>query len=744
MFEKCAAVWAIALALAVRFPADAWSQAPPRVSSATNGGRRLAIATFTDQKITIDGVLDEPAWQTAASPGPLLQKEPVESGPPSQQTDVLVLYDKDNLYISAYCHDSAPNDIIINDISRDFDIADQDYFGILLDPFNDRSLGYYMSVTPVGGWRDTQILNEGLTNNANWDGVWYGEGRRREDGFIVEMAIPFKTLRFSNAPAQVWGVQFFRRIRRVNEIDAWSPPPRRYTMTRGIAYVGELRGIENVEPGRNFQIKPYLLAGANHLSSPAPKTDGDFKGGLDVKYGVRPNMLLELTVNTDFSHVEADTQQVNLTRFPLFFQEKREFFLENANVFELGPLERGDALPFHSRTIGLEGEGGNRTPIPILAGARLVGRTGNYQVGLLNMQTRSEGPFPATNFTAARLRRYFLANSNAGVLFLNRRSALPDDSNQTIGMDGNFVLLQTDLRISSALAKTFTPNRAGSDWVGKIEGEYQNRWMRVFSSYADIGRNFNPRMGFVQRPGQGVRYLNEDFELRHSFNPDDRFGSFARELFMRWGGDQTLVWDGPDDGRFLRTEDKSVHLPSLTLEFMDATSLNASYTRNFDRLVRSERIAGVSIPAGDYRTNRTSLSYFTNRSKPVSGNIGYNRGGYWTGTRTQYSFGVRLRPNYRLNANFTFSRNNINLASVAPFHTNELGARVEYSFTPKMSFDAFVQYNNDADQITSNLRFRLIHRPLSDIYVVYNDRRDRNTEQRDWNMTVKYTHLLSF
>ena len=174
MFEKCAAVWAIALALAVRFPADAWSQAPPRVSSATNGGRRLAIATFTDQKITIDGVLDEPAWQTAASPGPLLQKEPVESGPPSQQTDVLVLYDKDNLYISAYCHDSAPNDIIINDISRDFDIADQDYFGILLDPFNDRSLGYYMSVTPVGGWRDTQILNEGLTNNANWDGVWYG------------------------------------------------------------------------------------------------------------------------------------------------------------------------------------------------------------------------------------------------------------------------------------------------------------------------------------------------------------------------------------------------------------------------------------------------------------------------------------------------------------------------------------------------------------------------------------------
>jgi hypothetical protein len=722
----------------------AWSMPAVAQGPPGNGVRRVATANFTAEKITIDGVLDEPAWKSAASPGALLQKEPIESGEPSQPTDVLVLYDKDNLYISAYCHDSSSGEIIVNDISRDFDIADQDYFGILLDPFNDRSLGYYMSVTPVGGWRDTQILNEGLVNNANWDGVWYGEGKQQEDGYVVEMAIPFKTLRFSKAPSQVWGIQFFRRIRRVNEIDAWSPPPRRYTMTRGIAYMGELRGIQNVEPGRNFQIKPYVLAGANHLSSPVSDTEGDFKGGMDLKFGVTPGMILDLTVNTDFSHVEADTQQVNLTRFPLFFQEKREFFLENANVFELGPLERGDALPFHSRTIGLE----NGRPIPILAGGRLVGRAGDYQLGLLNMQTRSEGPFPATNFTAARLRRYFLANSNAGVLFLNRRSAMQDDSNQLVGLDNTLVLLQTDLRISSALAKTFTPSREGSDWVGKIEGEYQNRWMRVFSSYADIGENFNPRMGFVQRPNQGVRYISDEFELRHSFNPDERFGSFARELFVRFGGDQTLVWDRPpngsDDARFLRTEDKSLSLPSITLEFMDATSLNVNYTRSFDRLVRAERIAGVLIPAGDYRTNRNSFSYFTNRSKPISANVGYNRGGYWTGKRTQYSFGVRVRPNYRLNANFTFSRNNINLASVTPFHTHEVGARVEYSFTPKMSFDAFVQYNNDADQITSNIRFRLIHRPLSDIYVVYNDRHDRNTEQRDWNMTVKYTHLLSF
>ena len=716
------------------------SQSGTQRNAGSNGTKRVATANFTTEKITIDGVLDEPAWRTAASPGPLLQKEPVESGEPSQPTDVLVLYDKDNLYISAYCHDDSPGEIIINDISRDFDIADQDYFGILLDPFNDKSLGYYMSVTPVGGWRDTQILNEGLVNNANWDGVWYGVGRGVEDGFIVEMAIPFKTLRFSKAVDQVWGVQFFRRIRRVNEIDAWSPPPRRYTMTRGFAYIGELRGIRNVEPGRNFQVKPYVLAGANHVSTPTLKTEGDFKGGFDVKYGVTPGMLLDLTVNTDFSHVEADTQQVNLTRFPLFFQEKREFFLENANVLELGPLERGDALPFHSRTIGLEGG----RPIPILAGGRLVGRVGEYQVGLLNMQTRSEGPFPATNFTAARLRRYFLANSNAGVLFLNRRSAMPDDTNQLVGIDTNFVLLQTDLHIGSALAKTFTPHRDGEDWVGKVEGEYQNRRLRVFSSYADIGRNFNPRMGFVQRPGQGVRYINDDFELRHSIFPDDRFGSFWREIFVRFGGDQTLVWDGPENARFLRTEDKSLHLPSMTLEFADATMFNASYTRSFDRLVRGERIAGVLIPAGDYRTNRSSFSYFTNRAKTISGNIGYNRGGYWTGERTQYSFGVRFRPSYHLNTNFSFSRNNIDLKSVVPFHTSEVGARVEYSFTPKMSFDAFVQYNNDADQITSNLRFRLIHRPLSDIYVVYNDRHDRKTELRDWNMTVKYTHLLSF
>ena len=359
-------------------PLLAWAQAPQ------SNGKRVALAKFTDQKITVDGSLDEPAWQTAELNGGFLQQDPKEGEPASESTEFRVLYDKEYLYIGAFCHDRTPERIVINDISRDFDTINEDYFAVVLDTFNDDRNGYYLATTAVGGQKDSQIFDEGRTNNVSWDGVWFVEARKGEDGYTVEMAIPFKTLRFGRQREQVWGAHFYRRMRGRNESTYWSLPPRRYSLTRAIPFAGELQGIANVEPGRNLQVKPYALLGAKRLGSRGEDAEPDFDGGLDLKYGVTPGLTLDLTVNTDFSHVEADTQQVNLTRFPLFFQEKREFFLENAGIFGFGALTNQEALLFHSRTIGLEGG----QPIPILGGARLSGRAGETYVGLLNMQTR--------------------------------------------------------------------------------------------------------------------------------------------------------------------------------------------------------------------------------------------------------------------------------------------------------------------------------------------------------------------
>jgi hypothetical protein len=351
-----------------------------------------------------------------------------------------------------------------------------------------------------------------------------------------------------------------------------------------------------------------------------------------------------------------------------------------------------------------------------------------------------------------RLRRS-LGGSNAGLLYLNRtrRSGLPDDDNQTIGADANLLFLQTDLRISSALVKTVTPGRAGSDWAGKIIGEYQTNLLRFFTSYVDIGRNFNPEMGFVQRPGQGVRIIGNEFELRPRFDPETRMGKWVRDIIGRFSTEQVLVWNGPVETQTLGTEERSI-TPSASVEFADSGMLSSNFSNTFERLASPFRVSGVNdagenvsllVPVGDYRSNRRNLSYSTDRSKMFSGNAGYNGGDYYGGSRTTWSAGLRYHLDYRLTANFTYDRNNVELVQ-GNLHTDQLSFRADYNFTTRMSLSSFIQYNNSADQIASNIRFRLIHRPLSDIYVVYNDLRDRLRDTSDWGLTIKYTHLLTF
>jgi hypothetical protein len=720
-FRFCTGMALIAFLLA---PGLGWSQDPNGKQS------RVATAVYTDTPITVDGKLDDPAWEKADVIGSFTQKEPEEGKTLSQRTEVRILYNKQYLYFGAYCHDSQTDRILINDITHDFDFLDEDYFAIVLDTFNDDRNGYYFGTTPIGGQRDVQFSEEGRIQNVNWDGVWYAEARRLDDGYVVEIAIPFNTLRFSRENVQTWGVNLIRRLRGRNEYGTWAPLTRRHTGISGIALAGELRGIENVEPGRNLQVKPYALAGAKKLGSRLEGAKQELEGGIDMKYGLTSGLTLDLTGNTDFSHVEADTQQLNLTRFPLFFEEKREFFLENSGIFQFGSLQNSEALLFHSRTIGLAGG----QPIPILGGARLSGRSGPWSLGLLNMQTRSDEAVPANNFTVTRVRRNLLNNSNMGAMFLNRESRLANDHNRAVGADSNFLFFRTNLRFSGALAKTYTPYRVGDDSLGKVEGEFQSNLLHLLSNYVDIGNNFNPEMGFVSRRGR--RMVKNVFELKPRLRPSTYAGKYVRDLNFSVTSQHVFLSSG-------RTETKYL-LNQYRIGFQDGGTLGTQYERNFERLLLPFRVNDrVTIPSGDYAFNRSKVWYNSNQSKLLSGNVEWQWADFYNGERTELVLKAQVRPGYRFSTSIDYSHNDIDLPQGA-FTTNLIGFRTNYTFNAKMFLNSFIQYNSDAKQLSSNIRFRLTHRPLSDMYVVYNDVRDRKLDRSDRRLTLKYTHLLSF
>ncbi len=690
----------------------------------------LATAVRTSEKITIDGRLDETAWQTATSVSGFTQKDPDDGLPATEFTEVWFLYDDEFLYVSAYCHDRSPGGIVLNELQRDFNLQVQDYFAILIDTFDDDRNGYFFTASPLGNQRDTQFFQEGRDNNLNWDGVWHSAGHFVEDGYTMEMAIPFRTLRFKRLREQIWGLQLSRRIRRRNEVGFWAPIPRAVTATRGISLAGELRGIQDVEPGRNFQAKPYLLGGANHFASRGEGVKADLDAGVDFKYGITSGLSLDLTLNTDFSQVEADTEQVNLTRFPLFFEEKREFFLENAGIFRFGAIQSSEALLFHSRTIGLD----NGRPVPILGGARLTGRAGDYYLGFLNMQTRSHLDAPATNFTATTVRRNILGRSDVGVMFLNRQSGQPDDRNRTFGADTNLILLGTDLRLSGALARTETPGLDGSDTLGKVEMNYNKDIFELTSSYVDIGENFNPELGFVSRAGREI--FRNQVEFRPRLRSGTRVGRFVRDfVFNTFSNYVRFPGAGPET---------KYMLSQFFVRFQDGGILGTHYETNFERLTEPFEVSrGVILPVADYTFNENKLWYFSDQSKAVSGNIEYLWADFYSGKRTEITLTARFRPNYHLSTSLFYEHNDIDLPEGA-FTTDLVGLRFDYSFNTRMFLNSFLQYNSESDTFLSNIRFRFIHRPLSDIYLVYNDLRDRLSGRNDWSFAVKYTRLIQF
>lgn len=457
--------------------------------------------------IVIDGRLDEAVWAQAEPITGFVQAQPRTGYPASERTVVRVLYDRDYLYIGAMCYDSEPGRLVVPSLLQDYETHDSDVFGVTIDTYLDRRNAFMFLVNPGGAVKDGQVFDNSRNYNLAWEGVIEVRTAVQDSGWTVELAIPFTTLRFDpTRDGQVWGINFSRRIRRRNEDAYWALLERRELIHK-MSRAGTLYGLRGIRPGRNLTVKPYVAAArTSGVEAGRNGAGADVGAGLDVKYGLTPRLTLDLSYRTDFSQVEVDQERVNLTRFSLFFPEKRDFFLENSGSFTFGDVtERNyrmgswlaDFTLFHSRRIGLDERG---QPVPILGGGRLTGRAGAFQIGLLEMQTQAARGLPAENFAVVRLRRELFAGSDVGAIFIDRRPAGGEGGwSRSYGVDAKVRLLG-NLVVNSYVAAT-EDGVAGEDWAGRLSLAWRDRVWDASAFVKRVGDAFTPGVGFVRRRG---------------------------------------------------------------------------------------------------------------------------------------------------------------------------------------------------------------------------------------------------
>ena len=673
---------------------------------------RKLPAIRAERTILIDGVLDEDAWQKAPVATNFIQRETQEGAPATYDTEVRILYDDEHLYIGVVAFDDEPENLIVTDLTRDYNTRAVDSFAVVLDTFHDRRNSYMLQTNPLGAKMDAQSFNEGQSFDLNWDGVWYVKSRIVEDGWVAEYAIPFKTVKFRGLDEQTWGINFVRRNRRLNEESNWAPIPRIFTTTR-VSLAGTLEGLQNVKPGSRFKITPYARGDVSKTLGFDRTADGT--GGLDAKIGIGSGLTLDLTANTDFSEVEADVQQVNLTRFSFFFPEKRDFFLENSGVFRFGPPEdprrrrfqrsfgltggslgggqsRGnDLLLFFSRRIGLGSEG---EPIPVIGGGRLTGRSGPYELGFLNIQTGEEPLISnGDNFTVARVKRNIFQNSDIGFMFINRATMDSDHFNRSIGADAN-LRLSPQMDVNAYIAKTASPDLEGDDLAGRVAYSYNSRSFTFSSAFSTLQDNFNPEVGFA--PRIGVRRASGRFQYNYR-------QPWARDTLREIGPSAEIDYFTDQEGNVVS------RYFNLRLSFRLQSGGFVSLGRNANLEQLSEPFEihpDVTIEPGFFTFDENFVVVFSDPSRVVSGNARISRGGFYSGTKTSYSLGAALKLGPRFTAQAGWSINDVELAE-GEFTTHLVTTRASYSFSPSMFVNALIQYNSITDELSSNVRFNV-------------------------------------
>ena len=730
---------------------------PPAVMTRDATGDVTIRAVRVTSPLDIDGRLDEPFYAQTTAISDFMQTLPTERGQPSERTEAWIGFDDRYVYVAGRIWEPLGEDgWVANEMRRDSNqIRQNDTFGVFLDTFYDRrnAIGFY--VTPIGGFADLQMTNEG-NPNFDWNPVANIRTAPFDGGWTVEMAIPFKSLRYRPGRDQVWGIQLRRTVLRRNEWNhltyvplavAGNGPP---TIFR-ISMYGTLVGIEAPPLGRNVELKPYVTSGLRTDAAAAVPIDDELSAdaGLDVKWSLTQNLTADVTINPDFAQVEVDEQQVNLTRFSLSFPEKREFFLEGSGVYNFGSGGfsgggggggggRG-AMPtlFYSRRIGLEGG----QPVPVLGGGRLTGKIGSFEVGAINMQTGNDAEAGAepTNFTVLRLRRDVLARSNVGFIFENRSESVraPGHSNQAWGVDGSFAL-NTEAQILAYYAKTRTPGLGGNDQSYRARFSYNADAYGANAEYLVVGNDFNPEIGLVRRRD----FRQGSLFARYSPRPA------SIEWIRRLSFETSLNYLENDRAGFLESRDRGGQFQA---ELENGDTFASAVSDNFEHLVRSERIGGAVIPQGSYDFRDYSLGYRFGSQRPVQGGVNVQWGGYFGGDRL--SLGVqqgRAEITPQLSLEPSFELNWIDLpqeGDVVRFDEHVVRSRVTYTFTPRAYVSGLVQYSTGSDSFSGNFRLRWEWAPGSELFVVYTEDRSTSVLER-WptlsnrGLAIKVTRLF--
>ncbi len=714
---------------------------PPATVTRSEDGRITIRAVRLEGPLVLDGALDEDVYRTVPAVGGFVQQNPRSGEPATEDTEVWVFFDTRHVYVAFRCWDSRPYQMVANEMRRDNrNIWLNDNVIVALDTFFDRRSAYFFQTNPIGGVRDALIVDE-TTTNYDWNTVWDVRSRRSESGWTAEMAIPFKSLRYRPTRSQVWGFNVLRMVRSKNEETLLSPVPRSYG-GQGIfrlASAATLVGIDPPENSRNVEIKPYAISTLTTDRPAGISNDGDAAFGLDAKYGITSNVTFDFTYNTDFAQVEIDEQQVNLTRFSLFFPEKRDFFLEGQGVFDFagsgarrggGPGET--PILFFSRRIGLNAG----RPVPIQVGGRLMGRVGRLSMGVLNIQTEDapEADAVATNFSVVRIKRDVLRRSNVGMILTNRSPSTPGSgSNRVYGVDANMAFYE-NLRINGYYARSDTAGLSGDTESYRGQFQYDADRYGFEVERLKVGDAFNPEVGFLRR---------QDFRRTFALG---RFSPRPKSI----GGVRRLNWEGTLD-RFVNSAEvlETERITgSFGIDFENSDVLTFEYSRNYEFLsVPFEVARDVAVPVGGHRFQEVSASYQLGPQRSVSGTLSVGRGGFFTGNRTQIGYSGRANLSAQFAIEPRVSLDWVDLPQ-GSFRVTLLGARPTFTITPRMFVSALVQYNSATRSLETNVRWRWEYQPGSDLFVVYTDGRD--TAGRGFpqllnrGIAVKFTRFLRF
>ena len=733
---------------------DPAAPVPPAVESRNSTGQATVRAVRLDVPIVMDGLLTEPVYREVPAITGFIQQEPVEGQPATERTEAWIFFDDENIYISARCWQSRMDQVVANEMRRD-EIFRNDNFAIVFDTFHDQRTGVLFRTSPIGALMEMEFTEE-PTFNLDWNTVWDVRTAYFDGGWTVEFVIPFRSLRYPAGVGRSWGINLGRTVLSKNERSFLTLIPASLS-SRGFttaAYAGNLVGLEVPDESINIDVKPYAISGlTSDFSTPSPlenQLSGD--AGVDVKYKITQSLTADFTVNTDFAQVEVDEQQVNLTRFSLFFPEKREFFLEGKGLFEFAggrgfsgggssAYQRGRQVTntpvlFFSRRIGLE----NGRVVPIRGGGRLTGKVGPYSIGALNIQTEGDGTIdlPSTNYSVVRIKRDVLRRSSVGGVFTGRSaSQVSQGSNQAYGVDGVFTFYD-NVNLNAYLAKTQTAGLVGDDLSYRGQFNYAGDRYGLQLEQLSVGANFNPEIGFVRR-----------YDFRRSFG-SARFSPRLR----RWESVRKLSWEASldyttDGAGLLETR---VQSGVFGIEFENSDEFFVDHSLNYEFLKAPFEISpGISIPVGGYEFNNTRLGYAFGPQRLFSGNASVEYGTFFGGDKTSVTL---IRPRVEITPQVSLepimSLNWLDLPQ-GKFSTTLVSSRVTYTLTPRFFVGALVQYNSSGRSVGTNARLRWEYQPGSELFVVYTEERDtlslrpeRTTLLRNRGLVVKLTRLFRF